>query len=306
MATGHYAPDLSVPYLSFGGYSETGGMARFTRMNNPDLLRNIATPHIPHWNADARYFSDLDWAALETRRAASAQRLASARDLLPAQARNREFHRSAFAAADGLAAFAAALPTNDQLEQPERYQGANHNYYSDLRRQARLTVLAFKTGVAVSADLWLGGFDTHAYHDRDHDWLLGNLTGAVDFLWDYAEEHGIADRLVVVMGSDFGRTNAYNAKYGKDHWPIGSYVIMEKNQPWTNRVVGSTDERHFASGSTPQPSKATTEAARSSTPSTSTRRYAAISGSSVPPVRCASRSTTPKTSRSSARLPEQA
>ena len=48
------------------------------------------------------------------------------------------------------------------------------------------------------------------------------------------------------MGSDFGRTNAYNAKYGKDHWPIGSYVIMEKNQPWTNRMVGETDARHFA------------------------------------------------------------
>ncbi len=242
----HYAPEASVPYLSFGGYSETGGVARFTRMNNPDLLRNVATPHIPHWNADLRYFSDADWAALESHRSKAAQRLADQGDLLPTQARNRGFYRSAFAAADGLAAYAAALPPNDQLEQPETYAGANYTYYSDLRRQAQLTVLAFKTGVAVSADLWLGGFDTHAYHDRDHDWLLGNLTDSVDFLWDYAEEHGVDDRLVVVLGSDFGRTNAYNAKYGKDHWPIGSYVIMEKNQPWTNRVVGETDERHFA------------------------------------------------------------
>ena len=242
----HYAPELSVPYLSFGGYSETGGVARFTRMNNPDLLRNIATPQIPHWNAEQRYFNDADWAALESRRALSARRLVGEGQTLPLQARNREFYRSAFAAADGLAAYAAALPPNDELEQPETYAGANYNYYSDLRRQAQLTVLAFKTGVAVSADLWLNGFDTHAYHDRDHGWLLGNLTGAVDFLWDYAEEHGIADRLVVVMGSDFGRTNAYNAKSGKDHWPIGSYVIMEKNQQWTNRVISATDERHFA------------------------------------------------------------
>ena len=245
----HYAPALSVPYLSFGGYSETGGITRFTRMNNPDLVRNIATPRIPHWNADQRYFSDADWAALESRRAMSARRLASEGQLLqllPSEVRNREFYRSAFAAADGLAAYAAALPASDDLEQPETYTGANYTYYSDLRRQAQLTVIAFKTGVAVSADLWLSGFDTHAYHDRDHGWLLGNLTGAVDFLWDYAEEHGVADRLVVVMGSDFGRTNVYNAKFGKDHWPIGSYVIMEKNQPWTDRVVGETDERHFA------------------------------------------------------------
>ena len=68
----------------------------------------------------------------------------------------------------------------------------------------------------------------------------------MDYLWDYAEIHGLADRLVVVMGSDFGRTNKYNANGGKDHWPIGSFVVMEKNQRWTNRVIGETDELHFA------------------------------------------------------------
>ena len=107
-------------------------------------------------------------------------------------------------------------------------------------------MLAFKTGVAVSADLWLGGFDTHATHDPDQGWLLGNLTDSVDYLWEYAEQHGVADRMVVVMGSDFGRTNSYNSQGGKDHWPIGSYVIMEKGQRWTNRVVGETDGLHFA------------------------------------------------------------
>ena len=95
-------------------------------------------------------------------------------------------------------------------------------------------------------DLWLGGFDTHANHDPEHNWLLENLTDSVDFLWEFAEIHGVADRLVVVMGSDFGRTNHYNVDAGKDHWPIGSFIVMEKNQPWTNRVVGETDALHFA------------------------------------------------------------
>ena len=103
--------------------------------------------------------------------------------------------------------------------------------YNTLRRQAQLAVLAFKTGVAVSADLWLGGFDTHADHDPDHEWLLGNLTDSVDFLWEYAEEHGVADRLVVVIGSDFGRTNFYNAQSGKDHWPIGSLRTESRPRP---------------------------------------------------------------------------
>ena len=57
--------------------------------------------------------------------------------------------------------------------------------------------------------------------------------------------HYVEQLLVVVMGSDFGRTNSYNSQRGKDHWPIGSYIIMEKNQTWTNRVVGLTDELHF-------------------------------------------------------------
>lgn len=107
-------------------------------------------------------------------------------------------------------------------------------------------MLAFRAKVAVSADLYLGGFDTHDNHDENQGWLLGNLTDSIDYLWDSAEIHGLADRLVVVIGSDFGRTNNYNADEGKDHWPIGSFVVMEKNQRWTNRVVGETDELHFA------------------------------------------------------------
>ena len=65
-------------------------------------------------------------------------------------------------------------------------------------------------------------------------------------MWEHAETRGVADRLVVVIGSDFGRTNYYNEQEGKDHWPIGSYVVMEKNQHWTDRAVGETDGLHFA------------------------------------------------------------
>ena len=166
---------------------------------------------------------------------------------MPADARNRLLYESAFGSSEGLGVYADAIPQEAELEQPVEYDSSSgHTFRSELRRQAQLTVLAFETGVAVSADLWLGGFDTHSKHDLDQAWLLGNLTESVDYLWDYAEEHGVADRMVVVMGSDFGRTNFYNSQEGKDHWPIGSFVIMEKNQPWTNRVVGETDDLHFA------------------------------------------------------------
>ena len=68
----------------------------------------------------------------------------------------------------------------------------------------------------------------------------------MSFFWDYAEELGLADRILLVVGSDFSRTNFYNDGNGKDHWPIGSYMLMEQGAPWGNRVVGLTDELHFA------------------------------------------------------------
>ena len=231
----YYAPALPIPYLSFGGFSVTSGITRFTRIDNANLLRDIAYPA-------TEMFSDADWAALERYRAETAERLAAPPNLLPGDVRHLDFYQSAFAT-EGLKAYADVIPPEDQLQQEE--EGPN-NFGSSLRRQAQLTVLAFKTRVAVSADLYLGGFDTHATHDQDHEWLMGNLTRSVDYLWDYAETHGVADRMVVVMGSDFGRTNFYNSQEGKDHWPIGSYIIMEKNQTWTNQMVGETDELHFA------------------------------------------------------------
>ena len=242
----HYAPALPVPYLSFGGFSVTAGVARFTRIDNAWLLKTIAHPVAKVWNPSQRIISDQDWASLEAAQAATAERRAAMPHLLPDERRHLAFYQSAFTT-EGLAAYADAIPPDDQLEQREETPGNfSRSLGSSLRQQAQLTVLAFKTGVAVSADLWLGGFDTHANNDLEQEWLLANLTNSVDYLWDYAEAHGVADRLVVVIGSDFGRTNFYNSQSGKDHWPIGSYVVMEKNQRWTNRVVGETDELHFA------------------------------------------------------------
>ena len=232
----HYAVELPVPYLSFGGYSMTAGLTRFTRIDSAHLLRAVADPA-------TRMFNEASWAALESYRVSTAERLALTPALLPGDVRHRSFYRSAFAT-EGLRAYADAIPPERELE-PQWEEGPE-GFASSLRRQAQLTVLAFKSGVAVSADLWLGGFDTHTNHDPGHEWLLGNLTDSVDYLWEYAERHRVANRLVVVIGSDFGRTNFYNAQSGKDHWPIGSFVIMEKNQRWTGRAVGETDELHFA------------------------------------------------------------
>ena len=240
----HHGPALSLAYLSFGGFSDTASLTTYTRLNEADLIRNIASPSITLWDESERYFNPSDWESFKAFRAKNIARLAGTTQLLPRAARNRRLYSAALSqeATEGLKAYAALIPPDDELGQQQRHGELR----SELRRQAQLTMLAFKARVAVSADLWLGGFDTHAYHDRDHNWLLGNLTDSVDYLWELAETHEVADRLVVVMGSDFGRTNHYNVDAGKDHWPIGSFIVMEKDQSWTNRVVGETDALHFA------------------------------------------------------------
>ena len=241
----HHGPGLSLSYLSFGGFSDTAGLTTFTRLSSAEKIRNIAAPEVDTapWS-NAPYISPGSWEALKRFRDANVARLAAAPHLLPRAARNRRLYEAALSpeASEGLKAYASVIPPEDELEQRVKFK----QYESSLRLQAQLAVLAFKARVAVSADLYLNGFDTHAKHDPDHNWLLGNLTDSVDFLWEYAETHGVADRLVVVLGSDFGRTNHYNVDDGKDHWPIGSVIVMEKNQPWTDQVIGETDALHFA------------------------------------------------------------
>jgi hypothetical protein len=154
--------------------------------------------------------------------------------MVPAAHRTRAAFESAFAGEGGLSDFVAAL---NRIGSGDPWAAA---------------VAAFTSGVSVSADLVYGFFDTHSNNDEGQAAQLAGLTGRIDELWRRAEEHGFADRLVVVIGSEFGRTNYYNGDDGKDHWPVNSLVVMEENQTWTDRVVAATDELHFARPVDPQ------------------------------------------------------
>ena len=50
----------------------------------------------------------------------------------------------------------------------------------------------------------------------------------LDYLWDCADELGRDGRLTVIVSSDFSPDPYYNLGVGKDHWPIGSYMVMGK------------------------------------------------------------------------------
>ena len=86
MRAAHYSPTLPVPYLSFGGFSFTAGITRHTRIDRAKLLRAIAVPATKIWNPDERIIGVEDWDALESYRAATAERPAVAPEMLPADA----------------------------------------------------------------------------------------------------------------------------------------------------------------------------------------------------------------------------
>lgn len=112
----------------------------------------------------------------------------------------------------------------------------------NLNQQMLYALVGFKSGTSVSADTAARAFDTHSDHDNLHAARLTKANNAIVFAWEVAEQLGITDRLNMFVASDFGRTPWYNAGGGKDHWPIGSTIIMKSGVSWTDRVVGKTDD----------------------------------------------------------------
>lgn len=237
------APNLPISYINNGGYSETAGVIRYTRLSEVQQLSNIIFPNRVPWNADESYLHQSDWSRIQQARQQRLSQLNEATNLTPGQQVNREGFRSALDNSAVLRDFASALRQAGDLE--SEVTGGD-NQYSSLRRQAQIALLAMQSGVSVAADVIQWGFDTHANHDADQYWNLEQLTLGVDYIWRYAERLGLADRLVVVIASDFGRTPHYNDTEGKDHWPIGSAIVMERDVSWTNRTIGVTDGGHNA------------------------------------------------------------
>lgn len=245
MMAAHYAPELPLAYLNFGGFGDTSGIIRSTVIDEISQLRDVVFPNQPNEDEgveNARYRRDSDWQRIQALQLQNMERLSSQSNLLAGDLKHRESYLEAFSRAEGIKEFGNLLPDANSV-QPLRTVGEEE---STLHRQVQAALLAFSAGVSIAADIVEQGFDTHANHDRDHVPLLANATDAIDYLWTYAEELGLADRLVVLIGSDFGRTPFFNSGDGKDHWPIGSYIVMERNVGFTNQMLGETDAVHNA------------------------------------------------------------
>jgi uncharacterized protein (DUF1501 family) len=115
---------------------------------------------------------------------------------------------------------------------------------NELERQIQVALACFSAGVSVSANVSIGGFDTHNNHDNNQAPQLIRVVEAMAFARQEAERLGIADRFNIIVGSDFARTPYYNDGNGKDHWSIGSMMFMGSDIQG-GRVIGATDHNQL-------------------------------------------------------------
>jgi uncharacterized protein (DUF1501 family) len=85
-------------------------------------------------------------------------------------------------------------------------------------------LLAADLGVRV-IHCTLGGFDTHGNQRPQQRNLLQTLSDGIAALLDDAAAHGLADRVVVMTYSEFGRRVAENASGGTDHGSASAMIL---------------------------------------------------------------------------------
>jgi uncharacterized protein (DUF1501 family) len=83
-----------------------------------------------------------------------------------------------------------------------------------------------------------GGFDTHANQAGRHVNLLNQLDGAIVAFQKDLEQQGLADRVVLMAFSEFGRRVRINGSGGTDHGVAGPMFVMG------SRVKGGLHGEH--------------------------------------------------------------
>jgi uncharacterized protein (DUF1501 family) len=227
------APEQPLSFISNGGYDFTASLVASARVSGSATFDQLAYPNAASPNNDPEkrnpYFATPVYDMIEAARVARLQRLIR-KSTLPLELRQLRELQTIRGEDNNLNRLVDALP--------DRVSGG-------LQGQAEIAVAAFTSGLAVSANLNMGGFDTHGSHDRDHVRRLTELLTGIDHLWTQIVNNNLQDRVTVLVGSDFGRTPFYNSNRGKDHWNVTSVMAMGAGVKG-NRVVGGTNANYEA------------------------------------------------------------
>jgi uncharacterized protein (DUF1501 family) len=106
----------------------------------------------------------------------------------------------------------------------ERLRDAAAKYKSDVMYPGELGAQLRRAAQVIAADLGVrlmyvqqGGYDTHSNQAAGHPGLLGELAGALAAFQNDLEQLKVADKVVVMVFSEFGRRVDENASKGTDH-----------------------------------------------------------------------------------------
>ncbi len=120
-----------------------------------------------------------------------------------------------------------AYTTADRLEAVARADGGHASYPdSELARRLGLTARLIKAGLGSRVYyLEQGGYDTHGQQLPRHAQLLEELSASLTAFLDDLAASRLADRVLVLVFSEFGRRVAENGSMGTDHGTAGPVLL---------------------------------------------------------------------------------
>jgi uncharacterized protein (DUF1501 family) len=145
---------------------------------------------------------------------------ADPRKALPREAPSDDL--AAFVQRSMLDAYATADRLHDLARGPNDAGYPQTGLASRLRLVARLLKVGLETRVFYTLQR---GYDTHSAQLFAHSSLLAELSGAVKAFFDDLAAAKLADRVVVLIFSEFGRTVRENGSGGTDHGTAGPVFL---------------------------------------------------------------------------------
>lgn len=241
------APDYAMPFVASRSTeaSSTGGVVPRTLMSGGDInaIREIAYPNRTNVFQNNPYHSTSARGLIDTAATARRQRQMAEQRLLRLQNALAEHNAARNRDVTSLRDFVTGL---EGTSAPNSYVNSR-SQARNMFNEAQTAFAAFEAGAAATAHIDMGGFDTHNDHDSRHYPRLMDYLAAVDNIITDAVARGIADNLIIVMASDFARTNKYNNDNGKDHWSHTSVMVWAAPQFINgNKVVGATDNNQVS------------------------------------------------------------
>lgn len=120
--------------------------------------------------------------------------------------------------------FRYASIINDAYENSKDFYAYTDNDF-DLQMSLVSRLIKGNLGTKVYM-VTLGGFDTHANQPNRHEILMKRLTQAIETFYDDLGSFGVADKVLSMTFSEFGRRVAENGSSGTDHGSAAPLMLF--------------------------------------------------------------------------------